>query len=136
MKRETLQNVKVLPLVSGETVVDTLGFDSAVIGVTAAAATVTVTIEHGDTADGTFLPLDDTMLFGEETTVNKATGAVSAVVTATVGEVVNVCADLAGAKQFIKVTCNGANAIVLGDARYQPVELSGDEDGTINNPPD
>jgi len=121
MKRQLLQNVKVLPVTSGTTVIDRDGFLSAVLGVTAAAAgDIAVSVTHCDTAAGTFEAVKDDRMFGLNTTVGTG-GAVSTSVTAAKDELVNVGIDLIGCKQFVTVTAVGVFAITLGDSDRQPV---------------
>ncbi|MDR1465435.1 MAG: hypothetical protein LBJ11_09080 [Oscillospiraceae bacterium] len=119
MKRELLENVKVLPVTSGSTVIDRAGFLSAVLGVTATGAT-TVTVAHCDTEDGTFEPVKDTRLFGDGTKVADD-GSVSAVIPTEADDLLNVGIDLVGCKQFIQFTAAGAFALALGDSIAQPV---------------
>lgn len=126
MKRELLQNVKVLPYTSGS-VIDRTFFLSAVVAVAAlAAGNVKLEVSHCDTSDGTFEPVSDKQMFigdGDEVTGLKE------------NDVVNFDVDLACCKQFIKITLSGsaattgsgdtaktaACAIALGDKNVQPV---------------
>ena len=119
MKRQLLQNVKVLPVTSGTTVIDRDGLLSAVLGITAAGDT-TVSVTHCDTETGTFEAVKDDRMFGLDTQVDTG-GAVSVIVPAASGDLLNVSIDLIGCKQFIKVTAAGAFAITLGDSDRQPV---------------
>ena len=67
MKRELLQNVKVMPYTSGD-VLDRSGFLSAVLGIKVSSITgnpntckVVLKIEHGDSEAGDFAPVTDEM---------------------------------------------------------------------------
>lgn len=122
MKRELLQNVKVLPYTSGEAI-DRSGFLSGVIGAkigTAGALTLTVT--HSDD-NSDFVPVTDVQVFPEKQTE----GGTFTTEEMEVGDVVNIDIDLLGLKDFVKITASGAAAtgtalsIALGDKHTQPV---------------
>lgn len=123
MKRELIQNTKVLPYTSGDAI-DKAGFLSGVIGaVIGTEGALTLTVTHCDIADGTFVAVTDKQLFPEKQT----TGGVFTTDTLKAGNVVNIDIDLLGLKDFIKVTASGAAAtgttlaIALGDSHVQPV---------------
>jgi hypothetical protein len=116
MKKELLQNVKVLPYKSGDAI-DRAGFLSAVIAVAAKAdGDVKIVVTHSDTADGTFEAVSDEKLF---------VGGNGEAAGLTAADVTNFDVDLAGCKPFIKVTVSGTAAgdcaIVLGDKNTRPV---------------
>ena len=96
MKKELLQNVKVLPYKSGDAI-DRAGFLSAVIAVAAKAdGDVKIVVTHSDTADGTFEAVSDEKLF---------VGGNGEAAGLTAADVTNFDVDLAGCKPFIKVLC-------------------------------
>lgn len=126
MKRELIQNVKVLPYTSGS-VIDRAGFLSAIIAAEAlAAGNIKVAISHCDTKNGTFEPVPDEKLF---------MGGSDEATDLTANDIADFDVDLIGCKQFIKVTLSGtaaatgsgdtaktaACAVVLGDTNAQPV---------------
>ena len=116
MKKELLQNVKVLPYKSGDTI-DRAGFLSAVIAVAAKAdGNVKVAVTHSNAADGTFEAVSDEKLF---------VGGNGEAMGLTAADVADFDVDLVGCKPFIKVTVSGAAAgdcaVVLGDKNTQPV---------------
>ena len=119
-KRQLLENVKLLPVTSGTTVIDRMGFLSAVVGVAAAGDTA-VSVTHCDTDSGTFEPVTDPRLFGDATVV-AGDGAASTTIPAASGDGLSVDIDLLGCKRYIQVTAAGAYAIALGDSDTQPVE--------------
>ncbi len=123
MKRELIQNVKVIPYTNGDAI-DREGFLSAVCAVKAAAAgDMTVALTHSDTATGDFVAVPDTCKFvggGASATGLKA------------ADIANFDIDLVGCKQFVKLTVSGAAAtvaegatlgcsLVLGDPAQAPV---------------
>lgn len=114
MKRELLENTKVLPYTVSE-VLDCDGFLSAVLGVKAAAnGDLKITVSHCDTSTGTFTDVE----IGSDT----ATGLKA-------NEIANFDIDLAGCKQFVKIAVSGSAytsggstcAIALGDKSEQPI---------------
>lgn len=122
MRRELLENTRVQPFVSGG-VIERAGFLSGVIGaLIGTAGTLTVTVEHS--SDGTgFEPVTDSRLFIEKSTDGGSITTESLEKDA----VVNFDLDLAGLKDYLKVTVSGdaaagtALAIALGDHCEQPV---------------
>ncbi|WP_288785374.1 hypothetical protein [uncultured Bacteroides sp.] len=123
MKRELIQNVKVQPYTSGDAVERTLFLSCVVGAVIETAGEFTLTITHCDTADGTFEAVKDKKVFIEKQAED---GAVTVPELAE-GDVVNIDIDLAGLKNYVKITASGtaaANtplAIALGDHNTQPV---------------
>ena len=122
MKRELLQNVKVLPYTSGDAV-DRTGFLSGVIGAkigTAGALTLTVTHSDDNTS---YVAVTDKLVFPEKQTE----GGTFTTEELAVGDVVNIDIDLVGLKNYVKITASGAAAtsttlaVVLGDKHVQPV---------------
>ena len=119
MKRELFENVKVIPGGTGAAI-DRTGLLSAVLGFSAKAAdTVKIRVEHADTADGTFEVLDDPLA--------GVTGALKDV-TVEAGETVNICIDLIGCRQYVKISVEGSaegqtisSAVILGDPAKAPV---------------
>lgn len=123
MKRELIQNVKVQPYTSGDAVERTL-FLSCIVGAAiGTAGELTLTITHCDTADGTFEAVKDKKVFIEK----QAEDGAVAVSELAEGDVVNIDIDLAGLKNYVKITASGtaaantALAIALGDHSTQPV---------------
>lgn len=123
MKRELLQNVRVQPLTSGSAIERT-GFLSAVVGaVIGTDGALTLTITHCDTSNGTFETVKDELVFPEKKTKDGA----YTTDTLAKDDVVNIDIDLAGLKDFVKITVSGAAAtgttlaVVLGDSRVQGV---------------
>ena len=122
MKRELLQNIKVLPYASGEAV-DRSDFLSAILAVKAATAgELTVTVTHGDT-DTAANAVTDAFVFPESKTENGA----YEIEDVKVGDTVNLDIDLLGLKRYVKLTVSGtaaanaAFALALGDNRVQTV---------------
>ncbi|GHU75682.1 hypothetical protein AGMMS49992_20130 [Clostridia bacterium] len=116
MKRELLENVKVIPYTAGA-VVDKLNFLSAVLGMTvSAASTITVAATHCDTATGTFTAITDTQFVVGPKSIT--------LVAADVPANLNIPLDLVGCKRYIKITPSGGTglALVLGDPEYMPVK--------------
>lgn len=119
MKRELFENVKVIPGGIG-VAVDRTGFLSAVLGVSAKEAdTLKIKVEHADTADDTFVALDDPFA--------GVTGALQDV-TVEAGENVNICIDLIGCKDYVRIGVDGSaegqtvsSALILGDPAAAPV---------------
>lgn len=123
MKRELIQNVKVIPYTNGDAI-DREGFLSAVCAVKAAAAgDMTVAVTHSDTATGTFENVPDACLF---------VGGGASASDLKAGDIANFDIDLVGCKQFVKLTASGAAAtpasggtlacaVVLGDPAQAPV---------------
>lgn len=123
MKRELIQNAKVQPYTSGDTVERTL-FLSCIIGaVIGTAGELTLTVTHGDTTDGDFESVKDKKLFIDKQSED---GAITIAELAK-DDIVNVDIDLAGLKNYIKITASGtaaadtALALALGDHNTQPV---------------
>lgn len=136
MKRELFDNVSVVVGASG-TVIDREGFLSAVLAASVGvitgsptSATLTIKVEHCDTADGTFEPARDTMLDPEHVT----SGGILKAVTVESKDMQQINLDLAGCKRYIKVTAcitftggtspaasDAAYALVLGDPAGSPV---------------
>lgn len=122
MKRELIQNVKVLPYASGDAI-DRTGFLSGVIGaVIGTAGALTLTITHSD--DGTsYEAVTDKLVFPEKQTE----GGTFTTEELAKDDVVNIDIDFVGLKNFVKVTASGAAAtgttfaIALGDKSEQPV---------------
>lgn len=123
MKRNLLQNVKVQPYASGD-VIERTGFLSGILGAKiGTTGTLTLTVTHCDTADGTFEAVPDERLFPDK----KITGGVNNVEGLTADDIVNIDVDLVGCKNFVKITASGTAAtsttfaLALGDAAVQPV---------------
>lgn len=138
MKRELLQNVKVIPYTSGE-VLDRSGFLSAVLGIKVSSVTgdpdtckVILKIEHGDSAAGDFTSVTDEMIALGETTMSETIGTLNGI-PVEAGESINVDLDLLGCKDFIKITSSfefdggttpaatASYAVALGDKNISPV---------------
>lgn len=122
MKRELLQNVKVQPLTSGNAVEKT-GFLSGIIGaVIGTAGALTITITHSDD-NATYEAVTDKMVFPDKQTE----GGTFTTEELAKDDVVNIDVDLAGLKNYVKITASGAAAsgttlaIALGDKNVQPV---------------
>lgn len=119
MKRELFENVKVIPGGIGAAV-SRAGFLSAVLGVSVKAAdTLKIKVEHADTADDTFYVLGDPFV--------GVTGALQDIVVEA-GETVNICIDLIGCKDYVKISVEGSaegqtvsSALILGDPAMAPV---------------
>lgn len=137
MKRELMQNVKVMPYTS-EAVIDREGFLSAVLGVKVGAPTgapaglaVKLTVTECDTESGTYTPAADKLIPVDKTLDDN--GAISVDTAAAGGEMLNFDLDLVGCKRFIKVkvevvctggtsaACTATAALALGDASEMPV---------------
>lgn len=85
MKRELLQNVKVIPYTSGE-ILDRRGFLSAVIGIKVSNITgdpdtckAILKIEHGDSVTGAFTPVTDEMIALGKTTMSETAGTLEGI---------------------------------------------------------
>lgn len=119
MKRELFENVRVIPGGTGAAV-DRAGFLSAVLGISAKAAdTLKIKVEHADTVDGTFAAPNDPFV--------GVTGALKDV-DINAGETVNICLDLIGCKEYVKISVEGSatgqeinSALILGDPATAPV---------------
>ncbi len=115
MKRELFENVKVIPGGTG-VVINRTGFLSAVLAISAATAgNAKIKIEHADANDGEFVELNDPFA--------GVTGPVKDVAVEA-GMTANVCIDLAGCKNYIKISTEGLTAecaVVLGDPASAPV---------------
>lgn len=140
MKRELIQNVKVLPYTSGNAV-DREGFLSGILAVALGTATgtpdsisVKVALTECDTEGGSYTGIKDKNAFVGKTA--DADGAIMLTANATGNEVHNIDIDLAGCKRFVKVTvtvtctggsspeCTATCAIALGDSQKQPVNTA------------
>ena len=138
MKRELLQNVKVMPYTSGD-VLDRSGFLSAVLGINVSSITgnpntckVVLKIEHGDSEAGDFAPVTDEMIALGETTMSETIGTLKGI-PVEAGENINVDLDLLGCKDFVKITSSfefdggttpaatASYAVALGDKNISPV---------------
>lgn len=119
MKRELFENVRVIPGGTG-VAIDRTGFLSAVLGISVKKAdTLKIKVEHADTSTGTFEVLDDPFVCVESSLEDVAVNA---------DETVNICIDLIGCKQYVKVSVVGStegqtisSALVLGDPSTAPV---------------
>ena len=119
MKRELFENVKVIPGGTGA-VIDRAGFLSAILGVSAKKAdTLKIKVEHADQATGTFVVLNDPFA--------GVTGALKNI-TVNDDETVNICIDLIGCKQYVKISVEDSaaeqtinSALILGDPATAPV---------------
>lgn len=122
MKRELLQNTRVQPYTSGSAIERT-GFLSAIVGaVIGTAGALTLTITHS--GDGqTFEAVKDELVFLDK----KSTDGTYTADALDKDDVVNIDIDLAGLKDFVKITASGTAAagttlaIALGDSRVQGV---------------
>ena len=121
MKRELIQNVKVLPYTSGNAI-DRTGFLSGVIGaVIGTAGALTLTVTHSDD-NSSYEAVTDKMVFPEKQTE----GGTFTTEELAKDDVVNIDIDLLGLKNFVKITASGAAAtsttlaVVLGDTHVQP----------------
>jgi hypothetical protein len=132
MKRALLQNVNVAPYESGD-VIDRQNFLSMVLAAaTIVADTLTLTIAHCDTSDGTFETVTDTRVFPLENNTFQVVSGNKVIVPGVydiqtmANAVLNVDIDLVGCKQFITITASGnaatdaVFAYVLGDPQYAP----------------
>lgn len=135
MKRELLDNVKVIPGAAGK-VIDRGGFLSAVLAVSVGefegepdGAVLSLLMEHADTADGEFLPVADTMVNPEQ--MVPAGGIPDREIAD--GEELSLNLDLVGCKRYIRITpgiaftggtspdaADAAYALVLGDPNVSP----------------
>lgn len=122
MKRELIQNVKVLPYTSGDAI-DRTGFLSGVIGaVIGTAGALTLTVTHSDD-DTSYEAVTDKLVFPEKQTE----GGTFTTEELAKSDIVNIDIDFVGLKNFVKVTASGAAAtgttlaIALGDKHVQPV---------------
>lgn len=137
MKRELIQNVKVLPYTSGDAV-DREGFLSGILAVALGAATgtpdsvsVKVALTECDTESGSYTAVKDKNAFVGKTA--DVDGAITLAADVAGNEVHNIDIDLAGCKKFVKATvtvnctggsspsCTATCAIALGDTAVQPV---------------
>lgn len=141
MKRELIQNIKVIPYKSGNAI-DREGFLSGVLAVSLSEATgtptgisVKVAITECDTSAGSFSAVKDKQVFADK--IADDDGAITLEADAAGGDLFNIDLDLIGCKQFVKatvtVTCTGDSsptctatctatcAIALGDTANQPV---------------
>lgn len=137
MKRELIQNVKVIPYTSGNAI-DHDGFLSGILAISVSAPTgsptaaaIKVSITESETSDGTFTAVKDkNVVIGE--TINDS-GEVTFAVDKTNGLVSNVDLDLVGCKRYVKLTCavsftggttpssTNTYAVALGDPAKMPV---------------
>jgi hypothetical protein len=129
MKRELIENVKVIPYTNGA-VIDRSGFLSGILGLkinpptgSPTAASVTVALTESDTSGGTFTPAADTLAIvdGNALDIDLAAGLDA-----------NIDIDLVGVKRFIKLTAAinftggtspaavASYAVALGDPEYAP----------------
>jgi len=150
MKRSLIDNVVALPYES-ESIFETTGIQSAVLGIVTAAPTgsptaarVVVTATECDTANGTFAPVADSRFFVAQKGVQYNDGVApghTAVNSKTVSVphdasgIAQVYTDFIGAKAFVKLKITtsfdgGSNpsaavsaAIAFGDTSEQPVEV-------------
>jgi len=134
MKRALLENVRVVPYEDGS-VIDRQGFLSAIFAAAVSDdGTLTITVAHCDTAEGTFETATDTRIAPLEVpTIGSVVGAVPTIipgvysVEAVDGDIVNIDLDFVGCKQFVTITTSGDAATdallayALGDAEYTPV---------------
>jgi len=134
MKRNLIQNVKVLP--GGvDTPVDRKGFLSAIVGANVTeAGELSISVEHCDTEDGTFEPVGDQfVLVGlvpvmKTVKVNGSDEIVFAdawkPIAVETGDIANIDVDLVGCRQFVKFISTGTAeadfAVALGDADFMP----------------
>lgn len=122
MKRELIQNVKVLPYTSGNAI-DRTGFLSGVIGaVIGTAGALTLTVTHSDD-NSSYEAVTDKLVFPEKQTE----GGTFTTEELAKDDVVNIDIDLLGLKNYVKITASGAVAtsttlaVALGDNAVQPV---------------
>lgn len=125
MKRELIQNTKVLPYVSGEAV-ERNGFLSAILGAKiGTAGALTLTITHSDD-DVDYVAVPDRLVFPETPCAKDHPGEFTTEALE-VGDTVNIDIDLVGLKNYVKITASGAAAasttlaLALGDKNVQPV---------------
>lgn len=120
MKRELIENVKVLPYTL-DTAIDREGFLSAVLAVSVSEGTTAkVAITHCDTDNGSYEAVpDDFVVVGKDE------------VSFTGTPLLNFDIDLVGCKRYIKINVTGPSsatyALVLGDASGVPVVGDDDE---------
>jgi len=120
MKRATLSNIRVIPALSGDDVIDRQGFLSAVVAATVTAVgsnpVLKFKVQHCDTEAGTFEDITDTMAF-----LHGAGGTVAQ------DQTYNIDLDLLGCKQYIKIIpqpsagVTAEYAVALGDNSAVPV---------------
>lgn len=135
MKRQLLECAQVFPYTQ-ETVMDRLGFLSAIVGIHVlsadADAMATVTLHHSDTDSGSYERVVDARSFLdkgqlERDLMGKPLGAFVEIPIKP-GELVNVDVDLLGCARFIKIhveytgTVDASLAIALGDSNQVPLE--------------
>lgn len=139
MKRELIQNIKVIPYRSGNAI-DRERFLSGVLAVSLGAAsgeptgiTVKIAVTECDTQDGGYTAVKDKHVFIDHTA--DGDGAITLTADKSGNELHNLDLDLdlAGCKKFIKITvtvncaggtdpmCDATCAIALGDNAVQPV---------------
>ncbi len=136
MKRELFRSVVVIPAVE-EKAVDREGFLSGILSYSAGtfsgdpdSVSLSLSLEHADTADGEFTAVSDTMLNPEQ--ASEKGGIPDMEISS--GEARQVQLDLLGCKRFIKITpsvsfkggtspaATGASCVlVLGDPVDSPV---------------
>lgn len=134
MKRELIENVKVVPYASG-TVIDRDGFLSGIFAAsigsitgTPTAAKLKIAVTESDTSGGTYAACADPRVIVDgkdewEVDLEATTPALD----------INVDLDLVGCKRFVKITATvtltggttpastNAYAVALGDAQITPV---------------
>ena len=117
MKRQLLQNTKVLPYTQGSAV-NRAGFQSGILAVvTGASGDVKLAIEHSDTEAGSYVEVKDNGVFLDS---NEVTGLNNK-------DLTNLDLDLSGCKAFIKIKVTGTAAasatfaLALGDSESQPL---------------
>lgn len=137
MKRELIQNIKVIPYKSGGAI-DRERFLSGVLAVSLGAATgeptgitVKIAVTECDTQAGGYTAVKDKHVFIDHTADGE--GAITLTADKSGNELHNLDLDLAGCKKFIKITvtvncagvstpkCDATCAIALGDNAVQPV---------------
>lgn len=137
MKRELIQNIKVIPYKSGDAI-DRERFLSGVLAVSLGAAsgeptgiTVKIAVTECDTQGGGYTAVKDKHVFIDHTA--DGDGAITLTADKSGNELHNLDLDLAGCKKFIKITvtvncaggtgpkCDATCAIALGDKAVQPV---------------
>lgn len=119
MKRELLENVKVLPYTSGDAI-DREGYLSAVVAIKAkGTGDLTITVTHSDEESTNYVDVPDPYLVA---------GGAPTVEDVAADDVVSYNLDLVGCKKYIKIDFEGDGegtgatvAVVLGDAAYTPV---------------
>lgn len=138
MKRELLKNVKVMPYTSGD-VLHRSGFLSAVLGIKVDSITgnpdackLILKIEHGDDADGEFVPVEDPMIALGEIPMSDKAGIFTGIPVEE-GDTIKLDLDLVGCKEYVKITAEFKHeggespkatavcAIALGDKNFSPV---------------